>query len=162
MRYIVILLAAIAAAPAIGQNTTAVPVKPAETPTGNWSKLGSPIEGTKGFTLYGRDIRLNGDGQYQLNVRITPSSIPTFAKRYSLPASTNYVVQSATVDCNKRLLLLEKTTVYDAAGIPVEAPNESLTPSSRKDTVKPGSVGEALYRFVCVETTSLPLTENRN
>ena len=162
MRYIVILLAAVAAVPVFGQNTTSVPAKPTETPVGNWSKLGPAIEGTKGFTLYGRDIRLNGEGQYQLHVKITPGNIPTFAKRYSLPGSTNYVIQSATVDCNKRLLLLEKTTVYDTAGKPIVAPNESLTPASRKDTVKPGSVGEALYRFVCVETTSLPLTENRN
>jgi hypothetical protein len=162
MKYIMILLAVIAAAPVFGQNTTAAPEKPANARAENWSKLGPTIEGTKGFTLHGRDIRLNREGQYQMQVKITPGSLPTFTKRYSLPGSTNYVLQYATVDCSKRVLLLEKTIVYDADGKPVSAPNESLTPSSQKETVKPGSVGEALYRFVCVETTSLPLTENRN
>jgi hypothetical protein len=162
MKYIVILVAAIAAAPVFGQDPTAAPAKPPITEAKSWSKLGQPIEGTKGFTLYGRDIRLNREGEYQLLVKITPVSTTAFARAYSLPTATNFVLQYATVDCNKKLLLLEKTGAYDTNGKVLEARGETLTPSSRKDTVKPGSVGEALYRFVCVETTSLPLTENRN
>lgn len=162
MKYIVILLAAVAATPLLGQAPATPPAKQPSPEAGNWSKLGQPIEGAKGFTLHGRDIRLNGEGQYQMLVKITPASSATFARRYSLPAATNYVLQSATVDCTKRVLLLEKTGAYDADGKLLDAKGETLTPSSRKDTVKPGSVGEALYRFVCVETTSLPLIENRN
>ena len=162
MKYIVVLLAAIAAAPLFGQDTTHAPAKPPITEAKSWSKLGQPIEGAKGFTLHGRDIRLNREGEYQLWVKITPTNTTAFARMYSLPAATNFVLQYATVDCNKRLLLLEKTGAYDADGKVLEAKSETLTPASKKDTVKPGSVGEALYRFVCVETTSLPLTENRN
>ena len=162
MKYIVILLAAIAASSVFGQDSAAAPAKPPVTDVKSWSKLGQAIEGAKGFTLHGRDIRLNREGEYQLWVKISPSNTTSFAKYYSLPAATNFVLQYATVDCNKRLLLLEKTGAYDSSGKVLEAKSETLTPSSRKDTVKPGSVGEALYRFVCVETTSLPLTENRD
>lgn len=123
----------------------------------NWSKLGPTIEGNRGFTLHGRGIRINKEGQYELWVKIVPENITDFSRRYAVPPNTGHVLQYATVDCDKRSLFFEKTSVFDAAGGALESKANRLTPS-KKDSVKPGSIGEALYKYVCIEPTSLPLT----
>lgn len=129
-------------------------------PTTNWSKLGPTVEGTRGFTLHGKGIRLNPDGNYELWIKIIPFNRPSFVKRYDLPVATAFVLQYATVDCRKRLLLFERTSAYGTDNRTLEGRMSGITPASKKDIVKPGSIGEALYRFVCVETTTLPLTSN--
>jgi len=123
----------------------------------NWSKLGPTIEGARGFTLQGRGIRINKEGQYELWVKIVPENRADFSKRYGIPRNADHVLQYATVDCEKRSLFFEKTSVFDESGKAMESRTNLLTPS-KKDAVKPGSIGEALYKYVCVETTALPLT----
>ncbi|MGD9589735.1 MAG: hypothetical protein AB7Q37_17145 [Pyrinomonadaceae bacterium] len=123
----------------------------------NWSKLGPTIEGARGFTLHGRGIRINKEGQYELWVKIVPENKADFSKRYGVPRNADHVLQYATVDCEKRSLFFEKTSVFDGSGGPIESKTNLLTPS-KKDAVKPGSIGEALYKYVCIETTALPLT----
>ncbi len=158
MRYMLVLLAL--AVPVFCQNVR--PSVAENTQTGDWSKLGPTIEGARGFTLHGRGIKMNGRGGYELWVKIVPENRPAFARRYDLPRGTNHVIQYATVDCDKRLVLLEQTTVYDSSSKSLSGRVTGLTPSSRKEAVKPGSIGEAIFRYVCVESTSLPLQKTRD
>lgn len=135
-----------------GEKTT-VPGDPELTE--NWSRIGNPIEGPRGFTLEGRGIRMNASGAYELWVKILPANTAVFTKRYALPKSTEYVLQFATVDCSKNLLLLEKTSAYNSGNKVLEGNMSVITPSSKRDVVRPGSIGEALFRFVCEDPSKL-------
>ena len=105
MKVLLLAVVLMAAGPVWGQDLkTAAGADPG---AANWSQLGPSIEGTKGYTLFGRGIRLDRSGQYELWVKIVPENTQNFVKRYSLPRTTVYVMQHATVDCEKRLLLLE-------------------------------------------------------
>lgn len=130
--------------------------------TANWSRLGRPVEGERGFTLSSRGIRLNRSGQYELWVKIDPQDTAWFVKRYDLPKGTGYVMQYATVDCAKKLLLLERTAVFDAANRPLEGRVSGITPSSRKDSVKRGSIGETLFKYVCEDPNAAPAPQTQN
>ena len=157
MKCIHLVLFAVAfAAPVLGQDT-----KPAvENPmTANWSKLGPAVEGSRGFTLSGRGIRLNASGQYELWVKIVPTDAAAFVRRYGLPRGTDYVLQYATVDCGKKLLLVEKTAAYDAAHGALAGRTSGITPSTRQGAVKPGSIGETLYKYVCEDPSLSPLNQ---
>jgi hypothetical protein len=123
--------------------------------------MGPTIEGSRGFTLHGRGIKMNSSGNYELWVKIVPVNQSAFVRRYDLPRSTVHVIQYATVDCAKRLILLDQTTAYDSANKTLGGRVTGLTPSSKKEAVRPGSIGEAVFRFVCVESTSLPLTKSK-
>ena len=76
-----------------------------------------------------------------------------------LPKNTAYVLQYATVDCAKKLLLFEKTALYSAENTMVNGRVTGLTPASQKGSVKPGSIGESVYKYVCVDPTTLPKSE---
>jgi hypothetical protein len=158
MRYILPLLVIAFAVPVFGQDA-----KPDETGlTANWSRIGDSVEKNRGFALYGRGIRLNRAGAYELWVKIVPANAAVFNKRYSLPKGTDYVLQYATVDCSKKLLLLERTALYDSSHKAVEGNASALTPPSKKDSVKPGSIGDALFRSVCDDPSLLPKTDAQN
>jgi hypothetical protein len=159
MKHLFALVIVLFAAPVFGQAVKTADAKPASFITQNWSKLGPATEGPKGFTLHGRDIRLNSSGQYELWVKIMPANASAFNKRYDLPKNTAFVLQYATVNCEKKLLLFEKTSLYDSANTIVEGRITGLTPSSRKDSVRPGSIGESVYKNVCVDPTTLPKSE---
>ena len=152
MRYACILIALAFAVPIFGQTAAEE-----DSQTANWSKMGPTIEGTRGFTLHSRGIKMNSAGSYELWVKIVPVNQSAFARRYDLPKGTKHVIQYATVDCDKRLILLERTTAYDSTNKVLSGRVTGLTPSSRKEAVRPGSIGDAVYKFVCVESTSVPL-----
>ena len=155
MKVLLLAVVLMAAGPVWGQDLkTAAGADPG---AANWSQLGPSIEGTKGYTLFGRGIRLDRSGQYELWVKIVPENTSNFVKRYSLPRTTVYVMQHATVDCEKRLLLLEKTSAFDSGDREVQGSISSLTPGSKRGAVRPGSIGESIYRYVCVDATSLPM-----
>lgn len=161
MKLIIALLFVVSAVPLFGQDSKPVPANSDNSLAANWSKLGPTTEGSRGFTLHGKGVRLNGQGQYELWIKIVPTNAAAFGKRYDLPKGTAHVLQYATVDCNKRVVLLEKTSAYDSTGAVLAGSTSALTPSARKSTVKPGSVSEAVFRYVCLEPTSLPMVENR-
>ncbi|MCC6327443.1 MAG: hypothetical protein IT174_02925 [Acidobacteria bacterium] len=156
MRSIFILLVAAFALPVFAQE--AKPVEGGDRDAAKWSKLGATVEGPRGFTLSSLGIRLNKTGQYEMWVKIVPNDIPVFVRRYDLPKGTQFVHQYATVDCEKKLLLLERTMAFDASHRTLEGRVSGITPSSRKDAVKPGSIGEVLFKYVCTEPG--PLTKN--
>lgn len=156
MRYILVLSVSLVFASV----AAAQEVKQGGAESANWSKLGPAVEGPRGFTLLGKGIRINGSGQYELWVKVVPGNQPAFIKRYDLPKGTEYVVQYATVDCDRRSVSLEKTALYGMQDKVMVGNITSITPSSRKETVRPGSISESVFRFVCVETTSLPLPKS--
>lgn len=157
MIYRIVLLAIAFAIPAAAQD-----IKPTEptTSAGNWSKIGTPIDGSRGFTLYGRGIRLNTEGAYELWVKIVPANTAAFVKRYSLPKNTSYAMQFATINCSKKLLLLEKTTALDTADKSIEGNMSALTPASKRDSVRPGSIGDVLFRSVCDDPSAMPKSQS--
>ena len=159
MRHVFALLIVLFAAPVFGQDVKTGDTKPENFATRNWSKLGPATDGPKGFTLHGRDIRLNSSGQYELWVKVVPANAAVFSKRYALPKNTAFVLQYATVDCGKRQLLFEKTALYDNANTVLEGRVTGLVSSSKRDAVKPGSIGESVYKNVCVDPTTLPKSE---
>lgn len=159
MKHLYALLIVLFAAPLFGQEVKTGDAKPENFTTQNWSKLGPATEGTRGFTLHSRDIRLNSSGQYELWLKIVPANTAAFNKRYDLPKNTAYVLQYATVDCAKKLLLFERTSLYNEANAIINGRVTGLTPASRKDSVKPGSIGESVYKNVCVDPTTLPKSE---
>lgn len=154
MRKVVLLLVFLSAVSAFGQDSQ--PVDKDSPLNANWSRIGNPVEGPRGFTLQGRGIRINQAGAYELWVKIIPANAAAFIKRYSLPKTTDYVMQHATVDCTKKVLLLEKTAAYDSANKVVEGNTSALTPSSQKSLVRPGSIGDTLFRSVCEDPSVLP------
>ncbi len=159
MKHLFALLVVLFAAPVFGQDIKTGDAKAENFTTQNWSKLGPATGGPKGFTIHSRDIRLNSKGQYELWVKVIPANAEVFNRRYDLPKNTAFVLQYATVDCAKKVLLFEKTSLYDAANAIVVGRVTGLTPASRKDSVKPGSIGESVYKNVCVDPTTLPKGE---
>lgn len=149
------------ASQAFGQDTITTPVKSTGFTTQNWSKLGPGTEGPKGFTVQGRDIRVNSAGQFELWIKVLPSNTTAFAKRYDLPRNIAYVLQYATVDCEKRLLSFEKTGLYDSDNTVLTGRVDGLVPDSKKDSVKPGSIGESVYKYVCVDPATLPKSDQQ-
>lgn len=132
----------------------------AQTVSENWSKLGPTVEGPRGFSLQGRGIRINGAGQYELWVKIVPVNQESFVRRYGLSREVRYVHQYAIVDCEKKYLSLERTTAFDASDRALKARTDSLTPGSKRNKVQAGSIGESIFKYVCEDPTSLPMTKN--
>jgi hypothetical protein len=159
MRNLFALAVVLFAAPVFGQNIKPSDSKPENFTTQNWSKLGPATDGPKGFELQTRDIRLNSAGQYEFWVKVIPADVAAFTKRYDLPKNTAFVLQYTTVDCKKKSLLFEKTSLYDSDSAIVEGRSTSLVSSSKKDSVKPGSIGESVYKYTCVDPTTLPKSE---
>mgnify|MGYP001403122756 CR=1 FL=1 len=159
MRHLLPLLIVLFAAPVFGQGVKPADGKAANFTTENWSKLGRATEGPRGFTLYGRDIRLSSAGQYELWVKVVPANTAIFNRRYDLPKSTAFVLQYTIVDCAKRLLSFEKTSLYNSANGVIEGRVTGLVSISQKNSVRPGSIGESVYKNVCVDPTTLPKNE---
>ncbi len=160
MKWIIAVLIGVAAVSVSAQDIKPAPATSGNPADGNWSKLGPTVEGERGFTIHGKGIRTNTDGRYELWIRIEPVNTAAFARRYNLPREMRHVVQFATIDCAKNVLALDQTSVIGVDNKAIPAKTGSLTPSSKQQNVRPGSIGEAVFRFVCVDTTTMPLTKN--
>jgi len=117
-----------------------------------WSKIGEQKDPVRGFTLYSRNLLPNPEGQIEFWVKIVPTNIAQFNKRYGLASNAAFVLQYATVDCTRNVLLLERTGIYDAGNVRINSGGpSSLTPKSSRDRVKPGSVGAEIFQSICVK-----------
>lgn len=143
-----LLLTALLAAAALGQDMKSDDAKAEFLNSKYWSKL-SATDGPTGFTLFSRNILPNPDGYYEFWIKVVPATPEAFRKQYGLSADAAYVLQYATVDCEKRLLLLERTGVYDAKDMRLNSGAAALTPKSAKDRVKPGSIGAVTFESFC-------------
>ncbi len=116
-----------------------------------WSNLGKATEGTRGFALFSRNIAPNAEGLYELWVKIIPANAPAFNRKYDLPKNAAFAVQYATVNCGKRQLLMEKTAVYDSANNALDAKSSELVQKATRSRVKPGSIGETVFDYICLK-----------
>jgi len=116
-----------------------------------WNRLAEPEKDQPlAFTLYSRNILPNPEGQYELWVKIVPVNVPAFIRKYDLPSNTAFVLQYATIDCSRNVLLLERTGIYDAGNVRIGEGSARLTPKEARDRVKPGSIGAAVFHNFCV------------
>jgi len=157
MQKIIVLLSfAFCFSSAFGQNSGAVPPK-AENVRSEfmnakyWSKIGEQADPMRGFTLYSRNLLPNPDGQIELWVKVVPTNLEQFNKQYELGTNAAYVLQYATVDCGRNVLLLERTAVYDANNVRLGNGPAALTPKSARDRVKPGSIGAEVFHSICIK-----------
>lgn len=116
-----------------------------------WSKIGEQKDAERGFTLYSRNLLPNPDGQIEFWVKVVPANVAQFNKRYGLASNAAFVLQYATVDCARNVLLIERTGVYDANNTRINSGPSSLTPRSTRDRVKPGSIGAEIFQSICVK-----------
>jgi hypothetical protein len=116
-----------------------------------WTKIGGSEDKEHGFMLFSRNLLPNPDGQIELWVKIVPNSIEHFNRKYDLSSESAFVLQYATVDCSKNLILLERTAVYDANNNKLNGGSAELTPKSARDRVRPGSIGGEVFQGVCVK-----------
>ena len=149
MRKLLPLLLLLCAAPLLGQDVQTGDSKTETAITKNWSHFAGPTEGPRGFTLQSRDMRQNATGQYELWLKIIPSNREAFSRRYGVTKTAAYVLQYSTVDCAKKLLMFEKTTVYNSNDAIVKSESSTLSANTNRDRVKPGSIGSAVFEKVC-------------
>lgn len=116
-----------------------------------WSKIGGQDDKDLGFTLFSRNLLPNPEGQIELWVKIVPLNTEKFNRHYSISSESSFVLQYATVDCAKNVLLLERTGVYDSTFRKLGEGTSALNPKSIKDRVKPGSIGAEIFQGVCVK-----------
>ena len=143
-------------APAFAQ-APAVQAEPAKAEFLNqkfWSDLGKPTDGSRGFSLFTRNMQPKSDTRFEVWVKIVPNSALAFNRRYGLPRESAYVIQFATVDCRGRSVQLEKTAAYDSANGPIDARSSDLVKYESRTRVKSGSVSETVFEYICEKLPS--------
>lgn len=116
-----------------------------------WSTLGKPTEGVRGFSLFTRNMQPKTDSLFQLWVKIVPANAAAFNKRYSLPSNSAYAIQYATVDCGKRLVMMERTAAYDLSNTPVSVGSSDLVRNQTRTRVKAGSINDTVFQYICLK-----------
>ena len=140
-------------APVFGQ-TPAAQVEPTRAEFLNqkyWSTLGKPTEGTRGFSLFTRNMQPKSDTIFEVWVKIVPNNAYAFNRRFGLPRHSAFVVQYATVDCAGRSVLLQKTVAYDGANGTVDPRSSDLVKNESRTRVKPGSVSDTIFQYICLK-----------
>ncbi len=151
MKKLVFVLALVSAVSAFGQDAKVSDSKTGTLITKNWSEFVGPTEGPRGFKLFSKDLKQNSDGQYEMWIKIVPNERSVFTRRYEIPSNTAYVLQYATVDCQKRLMAFEKTTLYDADDALVKSESTTLSAKTTRDKVRTGSIGAVVFEKICLE-----------
>lgn len=116
-----------------------------------WSELGKPTEGPRGYSLYTRNMQPKSDTLFELWVKIMPTNAAMFNRRYSLPRESAYVIQFATVDCGKRLVVMERTSAYNDSNIPLDPRGSDLVKNESRARVRTGSVSETVFEYLCLK-----------
>ena len=116
-----------------------------------WSGLGKPTEGTRGYSLYTRDMQPKTDTNFEFWVKIVPTNAPAFNRRYSLPRESAFVIQRANIDCSKRTVFLDRTASYDLSNNSLDPRGSDLIKGESRSRVRSGSVSETLFEFICLK-----------
>lgn len=154
MRKLIPFFLAIFAAQAVAQNVAPVPTERSQAEFLDqkfWSTLGKPTEGTRGFALFTRNMQPKTDSLFELWVKVVPTNPAAFNRRYGLPREASFVIQYSTVDCGKRLVLMERTAAYDAANGPVESRSSDLVRNQSRTRVKSGSISQTVFEYLCLK-----------
>lgn len=154
MRKLLPLLMLLLVAPAIAQNKVAPgpPVINGEfLEEKYWSDLGKPTEGPRGFALFTRNMQPKTDSLFEFWVKIVPTNMVAFNRRYSLPRESAVVIQKTIVDCEKRTIFFEDTKAYDSSKNSVDPRGSDLVKSEAKSRAKAGSVGATVFDYICLK-----------
>ncbi|MGQ0542439.1 MAG: hypothetical protein ACT4O9_11410 [Blastocatellia bacterium] len=151
MRKLFLILIVLSAGSVFGQEEKSTEARTEFLNEKNWSVLGKPVEGTNGFTHFSRNIQPKTEGIYQLWVKIVPSNQAAFNRRYNLPKTSAFSIQQATVDCGRKQVLTEKTSVFDAGNNSLNAGSSDLIQKSSRNRVKPGSINDTIFAYICVK-----------
>jgi hypothetical protein len=116
-----------------------------------WSGLGKPTEGTRGYSLFTRDMQPKTDTNFEFWVKIVPTNAIAFNRRYSLPRESAFVVQRANIDCSKRTVFLDRTGSYDSSNNSLDPRGSDLIKSETRSRVRSGSVSETLFDYICLK-----------
>lgn len=116
-----------------------------------WSTLGRPTEGSRGFSLFTRNMQPISDTRFEVWVKIVPNNTPAFNRRYGLPSNSTFVIQYATVDCAGRTVRLERTAAYNTANGAVDPRYSDLVKNESRTRVKSGSVSDAIFQYICLK-----------
>lgn len=153
MRKLILLSAlAIFTAPVFGQSA-----KVSDTATAEfldpkfWSSLGKPTEGSRGFSLFTRNMQPKSDSLFEVWIKIMPNNAAAFNRRYGLPRESAYVLQFATVDCERRTVMMEKTAAFDGMNGSVDARASDLVKGESRSRVRSGSVSESVFEYLCLK-----------
>lgn len=140
-------------APVFGQqkSTDPAPVSAEFLDQKLWTSLGKTTEGTRGFSLFTRNMQPKSDTNFEFWVKIVPTNSAAFNRRYSLPRDSAFVVQRATVDCGKRTVFLDRTASYDAAFNSLDPRGSDLIKGEARNRVRSGSVSETLFDYICLK-----------
>ena len=140
-------------APAFSQVPTAAvePGKPEFLDQKFWSALGRPTEGSRGFSLFTRNMQPKSDTMFEVWVKIVPNNASAFNRRFGLPRHSAYVIQYATVDCTGRSVQLERTAAYDTVNGSVDPRSSDLVKNESRTRVRPGSVSDTIFQYICLK-----------
>ncbi|MEQ1765204.1 MAG: hypothetical protein ABL984_18900 [Pyrinomonadaceae bacterium] len=116
-----------------------------------WSSLGKPTEGTRGYSLFTRNMQPKSDTNFEFWVKIVPTNAIAFNKRYSLPRESAFVVQRAVVDCSKRTVHVDRTSSYDISNNSLDPRGSDLIKGETRSRVRSGSVNETLFDYICLK-----------
>jgi hypothetical protein len=116
-----------------------------------WSTLGKPVEGSRGFSLFTRNMQPKTDSLFEVWVKIMPNNAVAFNRRYGLPSHSAFVIQHATVDCSGRTVKLERTAAYDLASGAVDSRSSDLVKNESRTRVRSGSVSDTIFQYICLK-----------
>lgn len=116
-----------------------------------WSDLGKPTEGPRGYALFTRNMQPKTDTLFEFWVKIVPTNVTAFNRRYSLPRESAFVIQRAIVDCSKRTVFFEDTKAYDVSNNLLDPRGSDLVKSEMKTRVRSGSVGATVFDYICLK-----------
>ena len=145
------LLASIA--PVFGQDPTAQPelARAEFLEQKYWSTLGKPTDGSRGFSLFTRNMQPKSDTMFEVWVKILPNNASSFNRRFGLPSNSAFVVQHATVDCVGRSVRFERTAAYDMLNGAVDPRSSDLVKNESRSRVKSGSVSDTIFQYICLK-----------
>lgn len=113
----------------------------------NWSQLGKPVEGPRGFVLFTRDLQSKGDDLFSFWLKIVPAEPSIFARRYSLPRETAVVLQYTRVDCKNKTVNAAEVRAFTEKMEPVDLRGSSFVRDGRRG--RASIVNETAFEFIC-------------
>ena len=116
-----------------------------------WSSLGETTEGSRGFSLFTRNMQPKSDSNFEFWVKIVPTNATAFNRRYSLPRESSFVIQRATVDCSRRTVYLDRTAAFDASFNSLDPRGSDLIKGELRSRVRSGSISETLFDYICLK-----------
>jgi len=153
MRKLLPLFLLLLAAPVLAQdkNSEPTPVNPEFLDQKLWTGLGKTTEGSRGFSLFTRNMQPRSDTNFEFWVKIVPTNATAFNRRYSLPTDSAFVVQRANVDCSKRTVYLDRTAAFDGSYNSLDPRGSDLIKGEIRSRVRSGSISETLFDYICLK-----------